>query len=145
MGNRYRAVVLALLLCAQGAFAAIDLYDFSSDELRERYQQLIQVLRCPKCQNQNLAGSDSPISADLRREIHRMLEDGLSDDQIKQFLVDRYGNFVLYDPPMSGNTLLVWILPGALALFGVLAIFLVLLKARGQAVSGGVDEGDSEF
>lgn len=136
---------LLLAICAQMAVAAIDVYDFSSEELRLRYQELIQELRCPKCQNQSLAGSDSPISADLRREIHRMLEDGLSDAQIKQFLVDRYGQFVLYEPPMSGNTLLVWVLPMGMAGIGLITIGLVLFRARRQALDSGLDEGDDEF
>ncbi len=136
---------LAAMLVLQGALAAIDIFEFSSEELRERYQQLIVDLRCPKCQNQNLAGSDSPIAADLRREIHRMLEDGLSDAQIKQFLVDRYGQFVLYEPPMSGNTLLVWVLPLVFAGLGGAALALVLWRARHQAVAQGNLDGDDEF
>jgi cytochrome c-type biogenesis protein CcmH len=138
-------LLCGLAFCAQMAFAAINIYDFSTEDLRLRYQELIQELRCPKCQNQSLAGSDSPISADLRREIHRMLEDGLSDAQIKQFLVDRYGQFVLYEPPKSGNTLLVWILPAAMACIGLITIGLVLIRARRQAVQSGLDEGDDEF
>lgn len=145
MKARWNALLLSFLFGAQLAIAAIDVYDFSSEELRLRYQELIQELRCPKCQNQSLAGSDSPISADLRREIHRMLEDGLSDDQIKQFLVDRYGTFVLYEPPKSGNTLLVWIFPVVLAGIGFVVIALVLVRAQRQAVQSGIDEGDDEF
>lgn len=140
-----KCAVLLLILGAQLAFAAIDVYDFSSEELRLRYQDLIQELRCPKCQNQSLAGSDSPISADLRREIHRMLEDGMSDAQIKQFLVDRYGQFVLYEPPKSGNTLLVWVLPIGMAVIGLMAVGLVLFGARRRAIESGLDEGDDEF
>ena len=69
----------------------------------------------------------------------------MSDAQIKQFLVDRYGEFVLYDPPRSGNTLLAWVLPGVLALSGFLAIGIILFRARRRALESGLDEGDNEF
>ncbi len=126
-----------LLIPAQ---AAIDVQEFSSDELRLRYQNLVDDLRCPMCQNQNLAGSDSPIAADLRREIARMLEQGWSDREIREFLVERYGTFILYRPPVAGATLWVWVLPLIVFALIVLVAVRVLANARQRALV----EGDQE-
>ncbi|ACO79203.1 Cytochrome C biogenesis protein [Azotobacter vinelandii CA] len=126
MKTAIRALSLGLVLSTT-AHAAIDTYEFKSDAERERYRGLIEELRCPKCQNQNIADSDAPIAMDLRREIYRMLGEGQSDEQIVDYLVARYGDFVRYKPPLDGRTLLLWYGPaGLLALgFGVLATILV--------------------
>ncbi|QQE90160.1 cytochrome c-type biogenesis protein [Azotobacter chroococcum] len=126
MKKPIRAMLLGLVLSAT-AHAAIDTYEFGSDAERERYRGLIEELRCPKCQNQNIADSDAPIAMDLRREIYRMLGEGQSDEQIVDYLVARYGDFVRYKPPLDARTLLLWYGPaGLLAVgFGVLALILV--------------------
>ena len=121
--------------------AAIDLFDFSSDQLQERYQSLTEELRCPKCQNQNLSDSDSPISSDLRREIYLMLEEGRTDQQIKDFLVARYGVFVLYNPPTSGITLWVWLVPIVFTLGGGIFVWRILQQASRRPIEDG-DEDD---
>ena len=125
---------------AAPSYAAIDLFDFSSDELQQRYQSLTEVLRCPKCQNQNLSDSDSPISSDLRREIYLMLEEGRTDQQIKDFLVARYGVFVLYNPPASGVTLWVWLVPIVFALGGFLLVWRIVLQASKRPIEDGDEE-----
>ncbi len=129
-------------LSATPAYGIGEIHDFSSPELLERYEELNKVLRCPKCQNQNLADSDSPISADLRREIYLMLEDGQSDQQIRDFLVDRYGTFVLYSPPVSGITLWVWLVPIGFGLGGALLFWRVVLQASRRPVPA-ANEPDS--
>ncbi|GAB3468610.1 cytochrome c-type biogenesis protein [Azotobacter salinestris] len=131
MNALIRAALLGLVLSAT-AHAAIDTYEFKSDAERERYRSLIEELRCPKCQNQNIADSDAPIAMDLRREIYRMLGEGQSDEQIVDYLVARYGDFVRYKPPLDGRTLLLWYGPaGLLAVgFGVLAVILVRRRRR---------------
>ena len=98
-------LALGLLASAQ---AAIDTFEFANDAERQRYRSLIEELRCPKCQNQNIADSDAPIATDLRNEIFRMLEEGKSNEEIIDFLVSRYGDFVLYKPPLTSRTLLLW-------------------------------------
>jgi len=126
MNALIRALSLGLLL-STAAQAAIDTYEFGSEAERQRYRHLIEELRCPKCQNQNIADSDAPIAMDLRREVHRMLGEGRSDEEIVDFLVARYGDFVRYKPPLDARTLLLWYGPaGLLAIgFGVLAVMLV--------------------
>ncbi|HBS80326.1 MAG: cytochrome c-type biogenesis protein CcmH [Pseudomonas sp.] len=119
---------LVLTLCLLGtASAAIDAYEFKDEAERARYRTLVEELRCPKCQNQNIADSNAPIAMDLRREIYRMLEEGQSNEQIVDYLVARYGDFVLYKPPVNTKTLVLWYGPAALLVigFGVLAFILV--------------------
>ncbi len=123
---KFSRIVIAIivLMFAVRAYAVIETYQFASESHHQRYQVLVEELRCPKCQNQNLLGSNSPIAMDLRRELHRMIEAGASDADIKAFMVKRYGNFVLYRPPLDKNTVILWSLPG---LLGFIALIVVLL------------------
>ncbi|MPW23369.1 cytochrome c-type biogenesis protein CcmH [Paraburkholderia sp. CNPSo 3157] len=127
--KRLIAVISLGLGVLSGSYAAIDPRDFPDDSQRERYHELAVGLRCPKCQNQSIAESDSPIANDLRGEIHRMLREGRSDEQIIDFMVARYGDFVLYDPPLSRRTALLWLGPAALLLAGG-AIVAVIVANR---------------
>lgn len=101
------------------SLAATEIVKFSDDSLRPRYQQLVEELRCPKCQNQNLADSNSPISQDLRREIQRLLEEQMTDQQIKDYLKSRYSEFILYRPEVNKNTWLLWGSPIVVVLLGL--------------------------
>jgi cytochrome c-type biogenesis protein CcmH len=92
---------------------------------KARYKQLAQELRCLVCQNQTLADSDASLAVDLRRQLETMIIEGRSDEQIKSYLVDRYGEFVLYRPPVQGNTWLLWFGPFALLAIGIAIWFLV--------------------
>lgn len=91
---------------------------FANQQQQQRFDKLTQELRCLVCQNQNLADSDAPLAHDLRREVHQMLLAGRTNEQIKQFLVQRYGDFVLYRPPVQKNTYLLWLAPLILLLTG---------------------------
>lgn len=122
---------LALGLALTGvARAAIDTYEFKNEAERERFRVLTEELRCPKCQNQNIADSNAPIATDLRREIFRMLEEGKGDDEIVDFLVARYGDFVRYKPPVNGRTLLLWYGPAGLLVGGLLVLGVIVLRRR---------------
>jgi len=122
---------LLLMLGAAAAMASSEPLQFDTPEQEARYLHLTRELRCLVCQNQNLADSDAPLAQDLRSEIHEMLSAGRSDEEIKTFLVDRYGDFVLYRPPLSGNTLLLWLFPALLLLGGAVAVFIAVRK-RGR-------------
>ncbi len=124
---------LALLGTAQ---AAIDTYEFADEAERQRYRSLIEELRCPKCQNQNIADSDAPIAMDLRAQVYRMLEEGQSNEQIIDFLVSRYGDFVLYKPPVTARTLLLWYGPAGLLVGGFVLLGVVVLRRRGKKFAG---------
>mgnify|MGYP001607037322 CR=1 FL=1 len=125
-------IYLFLLICLTSVStrAGIDSFEFSSEEKRERYNVLVDELRCPKCKNNNLSGSNSMIAVDLKREIHIMVEGGKTNQEVADFMVARYGDFVLYRPRMTAQTALLWGAP--IALF-VLAITVVGLLVRGRA------------
>lgn len=129
---RMTALALWLLLLALPAAAVIETYEFSEPELEQRYRALSQELRCPKCQNQNIADSNAPISQDLRRLLHQQLEAGASDREILEFMVARYGEFVRYRPAFNAATAILWLAP-LLLLLGGAAGLLMLLRGRKQS------------
>ena len=133
-----------LLLCAAQVWSVVEVVEFSDESLRPRYQQLIEELRCPKCQNQNLADSNSPISVDMRREIKRMLEEGASDDDVKQHLTSRYSEFVLYRPQVKSSTLLLWGAPLLLLLIALVVVFLNLRRQPLAAEDPLADAGEDQ-
>ncbi|NBB92041.1 MAG: cytochrome c-type biogenesis protein CcmH [Gammaproteobacteria bacterium] len=123
--------LLGVVWLAAGALAsAIEPYPFESEVQRKRFQALAEELRCTVCQNQSLADSDAPLASDLRDEVFRMLSDGRSDMEIRSFMVERYGNYVLYRPPVVGHTLLLWGGPLVLLLVGLVAAVFVIRKRR---------------
>ncbi len=123
-------VVSGLLLASHLSSAAIEVHEFKNEIDRQRYQSFIDEMRCPKCQNQNLSGSDSPIALDLRNELYLMIEEGKSDQQIVDFMVERYGEFILYRPRLSPATVLLWAAPVLLLVFGALFLWLLVRKRR---------------
>lgn len=133
-----QAFALNLLLVAS-AFAAIDSYKFADEQLRQRFHSLTYELRCPKCQNQNLADSNSPIAEDLRAQVYRLLNEGQSDAGIKDYMVARYGQYVLYKPQWSSRTWMLWLAPALLLLiaFAGAGIILGKRKNRGPLSDGG--------
>jgi len=112
-------IILASVLFLPLVCVAIEPYEFPSEEARQRFQDLTFELRCPKCQNQNIADSNAPIAQDLRKEVHRMLLEGDENDEIVDFMVERYGDFVVYRPPFSVRTFALWTLPVILVLVGI--------------------------
>ncbi len=121
------------LLLAGPALAVIETYEFSDPALEERYHALSQELRCPKCQNQNIADSNAPISEDLRRLLYRQLEAGATDEEILDDMVDRYGEFVRYRPSFDTKTAVLWLAPLGFLIIGGLFAFLALRnRDRGQ-------------
>jgi cytochrome c-type biogenesis protein CcmH len=134
--RRFLQLVLFLSLLATRAFAASPIEDvsFADAEQEARYKELITVLRCPKCLNANLAGSDAQIAADMRAKIREQLAEGLSDDEITDFWVARYGEFVLYRPRLSTATAALWFGPFVLLIAGFLILRRMLATSRNTAV-----------
>jgi cytochrome c-type biogenesis protein CcmH len=128
--NRLVKWVLCGLLFTGVAHAAIDTYEFADQASRERFGTLTKELRCPKCQNQDLADSNAPIAVDLRREIYRMLQEGQSNEQIVEYLVSRYGDFVRYKPAVNARTLILWYGPAGLLSAGALLLLLIVRRRR---------------
>lgn len=129
-GARGALLSLFLVLLACPAFAVIETYEFSSEELERRYHRLSQELRCPKCQNQNIADSNAPISQDLRQLLYERLEAGASDAEILADMVARYGEFVRYRPAAEGAALWLWLTPVLLLLAGAVLIAALLRRGR---------------
>ena len=113
-----RYLLLFLISLLISVLNAEQLITFSDDAYLKRYQNLLEELRCPKCQNQNLADSNAPISNDLKEELQRLLEQGLDDDDIKRALTERYSDFILYDPKFNKNTYFLWLAPFIVLLIG---------------------------
>lgn len=134
MNTGVRAVLVGMILglWAVSSLAVIETYEFSDPALEARYHALSEELRCPKCQNQNIADSNAPISQDLRRLLYEQLEAGASDEEIRDYMVARYGEFVLYRPRFSGINVLLWLAPLLLLGAGGAVLFLVL-RSRGAA------------
>ncbi|MEH6610600.1 MAG: cytochrome c-type biogenesis protein [Halioglobus sp.] len=126
-------VLVSSSFFAAGSVAVIETYEFSSPELQQRYRQMSAELRCPKCQNQNIADSNAPIAQDLRRILYEQLESGSSDSEILDFMVSRYGEFVRYSPSFSGATAVLWLAPVILFLLAGLIVFISLGRRRGLA------------
>ena len=121
-----RVVLLLAFATCLGA-SAIDSFDFADPETAARYQRLLSEFRCPKCLNESLASSGAPIAVDLRRAVRRLMEDGESDAAIRNYLQQRYGDFVLYDPPLKASTWLLWFSP---VLLLAVAVGLLVRAAR---------------
>ena len=119
---------LTLLFFATAAFAIDTEEAFEDPELQARYEKIIDEVRCLKCQNQTIKDSNAFLASDLRREIRRMLEEDMTDAQIFDFLVDRYGEFALYRPRASGKTLILWIAPGLLLLGGAFVLLNIVRR-----------------
>ena len=136
-------LLVALLVFASATHAqAIEPMPFADHAQELRFQHLTQQLRCPMCQNETLADSNAPIARDLRNQIFQLMQQGKSDDEIKQYLVDRYSDYVLYDPPLKPGTWLLWFGP-LLILCGGAGVVLVAIRKRNRAESASSLSADS--
>jgi cytochrome c-type biogenesis protein CcmH len=150
-----RALSTLLLMVALG-FAgiahaqAIEPMPFANHAQELRFQHLTRELRCPMCQNETLADSNAPIARDLRNQIFRMMQQGKSNAEIKQYLVARYSGFVLYDPPLTAGTWLLWFGPLLILFGGAGGVLMAIRKRRGivdtqaGANDGSVDDGPAD-
>ena len=123
-------LITLLVGIANASVGAIETYQFDSPGQEERFRKLTLELRCPKCQNQAIGDSDAEISGDLRAEVHRLLTKGATDEEIKDFMVTRYGRYVLYNPPLDQQTLLLWFGPLILLIFGGLIVVLRIKRSK---------------
>ena len=127
-------MVLSLLLFSSLSLALVDghEYPFDNQTDKERFAQLAEELRCPKCQNQNLADSNAPIAKDLRNKVYEQIQAGQSDEEIVQYLVDRYGDFVRYKPAFKSYTLVLWLSPVVLFVIAII-VFVRLGRNKEKA------------
>ncbi|KOC89481.1 cytochrome c-type biogenesis protein [Winslowiella iniecta] len=119
--------LLVGMLLSFSAFAAIDTWQFDSVEQEQQYRELTESLRCPKCQNNSIADSNAMIAADMRLKVYQLMKQGQNQQQITDYMVARYGNFVTYQPPLTLSTLILWAGP---ALFVVMGALVIILRSR---------------
>ncbi|PCH97545.1 MAG: cytochrome c-type biogenesis protein CcmH [Gammaproteobacteria bacterium] len=124
----FALLVLFILACQSVQASPVETFEFNDEVTKIRFQALSKELRCPKCQNQNLADSNSPIAADLRRELYELLQQGRADSEVVDFMVERYGEFVLYRPRVSSITYILWFGPALLILIGIIVVIVILRK-----------------
>ncbi len=121
-------LVVGVFTSSTMSFAAIETYQFSDTEDEIRYQKMIAELRCLVCQNGNLADSNAELAQDLRAKTFEMVNAGASNNEIAEFMVARYGDFVLYRPPLKGQTLLLWIGPFGILLIALIVFFITVRR-----------------
>jgi cytochrome c-type biogenesis protein CcmH len=140
--NSLRAVLVALVLAWSGQALAIDTERaFDDPALQTRYENLNRELRCLVCQNQTIADSNAPLASDLRREVREMIAAGKTDAEIRTFMIDRYGDFVLYRPRMTAGNFLLW---GAPVLLLAIGLFAVVRVVRRRAAESDIDPAGPE-
>jgi cytochrome c-type biogenesis protein CcmH len=127
-----RALMLGLQGFSTSAHAAVDTFEFATDEQQHRFRSMSDEFRCPMCQNTSLTGSNGGVAEDLRREIYLMIMDGKTDDEIEQFMYERYGDFVFYKPRLQLTTILLWFGPLLFFLVGGWIIFGIVRRAKPQ-------------
>ncbi len=144
-----RICLMALLLGLLGAQAfaaqqAHNVYQFDDPVLTQRFQHLGDLLRCPKCQDQSISNSDADIAEDMRERTAELLREGKTNEQIVNYFVARYGDFVTFKPPFQWNTLWLWSGPFVVLLIGLFFVIRVMVNAnRRQADVDGEDSGDT--
>ena len=127
------AMVVAIAAGLPLTAGAIDQLDaFEDPKMQARYERLTNELRCLVCQNQTIADSNAELAQDLRKQTRDMLANGATDAEIKSFMTDRYGDFVLYKPPVKATTLLLWLAPGLLLLGGLFVTVRIILRRAGE-------------
>lgn len=132
-----KIVLLLGLLFSFSIAAAIDVYKFETEEQEALFKTLAAELRCPKCQNNNLADSNASIAKDMRQKTYNMVIEGKNEDEIVDYWVDRFGNFVIYKPPVTAATSILWLAPG---LFVILGFVIIVRNSRRKARSREEDE-----
>jgi len=126
-----KLLMILAVLSFNSVHAAIDTYEFKDADKQARFHELVADLRCPKCQNQNLADSNSEIAQDLRQKVYDMLDAERSNAEIADYMVARYGDFVLYEPRFNAQNAILWLGPFVLLIVGLLVVIL-LVRSRSK-------------
>jgi cytochrome c-type biogenesis protein CcmH len=144
-GGSILALLLAAWLSTMTSALAVDTQAAFADPVQQaRYENITRELRCLVCQNETIADSSATLARDLRREVRRMIEEGQSDEQIRTFMIDRYGDFVLYRPRMTARNFLLWAAPALLLLAGgTVALIYIRRRAAEADVETDTDRADS--
>lgn len=126
-----KRLILMLMFCWPLVLPAVqDIYQFDSVAEEQRFRELLVQLRCPKCQNQAISDSDAPIARDMRQQVAEMIRAGRSDEEIVDYFVQRYGDFVSYRPPLTPQTMILWLAPLMALAGGLLLVLFQIRRAR---------------
>ena len=119
-----RTLIFCVLCALTGSvLATIDAYEFRTAEDEQRFRQLVEELRCPKCQNQNISDSNAGLAKDIKDRVFKLINEGQSNGEITDYMVERYGDFITYRPPVKPSTWFLWFGPFVLALLAAIIIF----------------------
>lgn len=135
--------LISLWLVSGLAMAGVEVHEFKTPEQEQQYKQLVDELRCLVCQNQNLADSNAELAQDLRQEVYEMIQQGRSNEEIIDFMVARYGDFVLYRPPLKATTVILWVGPFLILGLGIIML-LIQIRKRGATLEPDLDEAELE-
>lgn len=137
-------IILSLLfLLNPSVYAAVEVKQFKTPQQEQRYKKLINEFRCVVCQNQNIADSNAALAKDLRKQVYKMINEGKSDDAILDFMVTRYGDFVLYRPLFNSMTFLLWVGPFIIFVIG-LFVLINFIRQRKKVVITTLSNNDKE-
>ncbi len=140
--KKFLICLIALLSFSMASYAAIGIYEFETLEQEQQFKDLSHTLRCPKCQNNTIGDSNAPLAQDLRQRVYEMTMAGKTEDEIVDFMIARYGNFVTYKPPLTLATSILWFGPIAILVFG---FGLIVVKSRKSKVAvAQTEKWDSE-
>lgn len=134
--SKWFFLMVWILFFLPTALAQIEVVEFENAEIEADYHALIDELRCPKCRNQNLAESNAPIAVDLRTKVHQLLHEGATPQEVRQYMIDRYGDSVTYQPPLKWQTILLWILPWLV----IITVIIMMIRRHGR---GALDDPDA--
>lgn len=130
MMRKSSLLMLLCILFSVPALSAIEVFDFDTVEQEAQFQDLSHTLRCPKCQNNSISDSNAELAKDLRMKVYQMTKQGKSKQEIVDYMVARYGNFVTYNPPLTLSTAILWLAPFGIVLFG---FGFIVLRSRKKA------------
>ena len=137
--KRALIIIICIFVCSL-QINALDTTDFKDASLQKRYQNLTDELRCLVCQNETIAGSSSELAQDLRKQVAEQLRAGQSDEQIRAYMTERYGEFILYRPSHDGKTKILWLAPVVFLLLLAFIFIAVLIKKNNEVINDGVIE-----
>ncbi|WP_205961182.1 cytochrome c-type biogenesis protein [Psychromonas sp. SP041] len=123
----------SLMLFSHNSQAAIDTFEFDNAQQEKTFHELTKLLRCPKCQNNNIADSNAELAKDLRNKTYELVTQGQTKEQVIDYMVARFGNFVRYDPPVTPITIFLWLGPALFIIFGLLVLFRQIKKQPTKA------------
>ncbi len=142
--KKFLVALVTTFLFAVSVHAAIDVFDFDTPEQEQQFHELSNTLRCPKCQNNSIADSNAALAQDLRQKVYEMTKEGKSRDEIVDYMIARYGNFVTYNPPLTAGTAILWVAPFSVLIIGFIVIFIRTKRRRTETISGDWDESKEQ-